>query len=47
VVKHWHRLPREAAKAPSLETGKDRLDWALSNLIQLEMSLLTAGGWAR
>jgi len=29
---------------PSLETFKARLDGALSNLIQLKMSLLTAGG---
>ncbi|KFM13018.1 hypothetical protein AS27_00999, partial [Aptenodytes forsteri] len=33
VVKHWHRLPREAVDAPSLETFKVRLDGALSNLI--------------
>ncbi|KFV52258.1 hypothetical protein N328_09268, partial [Gavia stellata] len=33
VVKHWHRLPREVVDAPSLETFKVRLDWALSNLI--------------
>ncbi|KFR03835.1 hypothetical protein Y956_13166, partial [Nipponia nippon] len=33
VVKHWHRLPREAVDAPSLETFKARLDGALSNLI--------------
>ncbi|KFV90168.1 hypothetical protein N327_06918, partial [Fulmarus glacialis] len=33
VVKHWNRLPREAVDAPSLETFKVRLDWALSNLI--------------
>jgi len=32
VVKHWHRLPREAVEAPSLETFKTRLDRALSNL---------------
>jgi len=30
MVKHWHRLPRDA---PSLETFKARLDRALSNLI--------------
>jgi len=34
VVRHWHRLPREAVDAPSLETLKARLDGALSNLIQ-------------
>ncbi|KFQ98782.1 hypothetical protein Y956_11673, partial [Nipponia nippon] len=33
VVKHWKRLPREVADAPSLETFKVRLDRALSSLI--------------
>ncbi|KFQ92895.1 hypothetical protein Y956_13564, partial [Nipponia nippon] len=33
VVRHWNRLPREAADAPSLEVFKARLDGALSNLI--------------
>ena len=47
MVKHWHRLPREVVDAPSLETFEVRLDGALSNLIELKMSLLTAGGWAR
>ncbi|KFR10064.1 hypothetical protein N306_13514, partial [Opisthocomus hoazin] len=32
VVKHWHRLPREAVDAPSLAVFKARLDGALSNL---------------
>ena len=32
VVRHWHRLPREAVDAPSLEVFKARLDGALSNL---------------
>jgi len=31
-------------EAPSLETFKVRLDEALSNLVWLKMSLLTAGG---
>ena len=44
VVKPWHRLPREVVDAPSLETFKDRLDRAWSNLLQLKMSLLSAGG---
>jgi len=44
VVKHWHRLSREVVNAPSLETFKVRLDRALSNLIQLKMSLLTLRG---
>jgi len=43
-VKHWHRLPREVADAPSLETFKARMDGALSNPIQLKMSLLITGG---
>ncbi|KFP20214.1 hypothetical protein Z169_06698, partial [Egretta garzetta] len=33
VVKHWNRLPREVAEAPSLEAFRARLDGALSNLI--------------
>ncbi|KAK4818443.1 hypothetical protein QYF61_013130, partial [Mycteria americana] len=44
VLKHWNRFPREVVDAPSLETFKVRLDGALSNLIQLKMSLLIAGG---
>jgi len=47
VVKPWHRLPREVVDAPSLGTLKVRLDRALSNLVWLKMSLLTAGGWSR
>jgi len=43
VMKPWHRLLREAVDAPSLETFKARLDGALSNLMQLRMSLLAAG----
>ena len=43
VVRPWQRLPREVVDAPSLETFKARLDWALSNLVWLKMSLLTAG----
>ena len=31
VVKHWHRLPREAVEAPSPETLTVRLDGGLSN----------------
>jgi len=33
VVKHWHRLHREAVTAPSLAVFKARLDGALSNLV--------------
>jgi len=31
--------------APSLETFKAKLDGALSSVIELKMSLLTAGAW--
>jgi len=44
AVKHWNRLPREVVEAPPLETSKARLDGALSSLVQLKISLLTAGG---
>ena len=44
VVKLWHRLRREVVDAPSLETFKARLDGALSNLIWVKVSLLSAGG---
>jgi len=44
VVKHWSRLPRELVEAPSLETSKARLEGALSNVMQLKMFLVTAGG---
>jgi len=44
VVKPWKGLPREVVDAPSLETFQARLDRALSNLIQLKMSLLIAEG---
>jgi len=33
VVRHRHRLPREAVAAPSLKVFKARLDEALSNLV--------------
>jgi len=33
----------EVVDAPSLETFKVGLDWALNNLTELKMSLLTAG----
>ncbi|XP_074424950.1 uncharacterized protein LOC141735717 [Larus michahellis] len=44
VVRHWTRLPREVVEAPSLEGFKARLEGALSNLIQWEVSLPRAGG---
>jgi len=39
VVKPWNRLPRGVVNAPSLETFQVMLDRALSDLIQLKMSL--------
>jgi len=33
IVRHWNRLPRKVADAPSLETFDVRLDGALGNLI--------------
>ena len=33
VVRHWTRLPREAAEAPSLAALQARLDGALSSPI--------------
>ena len=32
-MRHWHKLPREAVAAPSLEVFKARLDGALANLV--------------
>jgi len=45
VVRHWHRLPREAVAASSLAVFKARLDGALGNLVWWKVSLLMAGGW--
>jgi len=45
VVRHWHRVPREAVAAPSLAVFKTRLDGALSNLVWWKVSLHMAGGW--
>jgi len=45
VVKHWHRLPREAMDALSPEVFKARLDGALSNLVQWKMSCSWQRGW--
>ncbi|KFQ07764.1 hypothetical protein N330_13091, partial [Leptosomus discolor] len=33
MVRHWHRLPREAVAAPSLAVSKARLDGAWSSLV--------------
>ena len=44
VVRHWHRLPREAVDAPSLAVFKVSLDGALSTLVWWKVSLPMAGG---
>jgi len=44
VVRPWHRLPREAVAAPSLEVLKARLDGALNNLDWWKVSLPMAEG---
>ena len=44
VVRHWHRLPREAVSAPYLAVAKARLDGALSILVWWKVSLSMAGG---
>ena len=41
-MKPWNRLPREVVEALLLGALKVRLDQAVSPLIHLEMSLLTA-----
>ncbi|KFW02537.1 hypothetical protein N327_12267, partial [Fulmarus glacialis] len=33
VVKHWNRLPREVAGAPSLSAFRGHLDNALNNML--------------
>ena len=45
MVRHWHRLPREAVDAPSLEVLKARLDDVLGNLVWWEVSVPMAAGW--
>jgi len=45
VVRHWHRLPREAVAAPSLGGFKARLDGAFSNLVLWKLFLLMTGGF--
>lgn len=44
VARHYSKLPREVVDVLSLETFKARWDTALSNLIQLKMTLLIATG---
>lgn len=44
IPKWLTRAELVVAEASSLETLKARLDRALNNLLELQMSLLTAGG---
>lgn len=46
VVRHHHRLPREAVDTLSVGVVKARLDGALGSLVYWKVSLLMAGeGW--
>ena len=42
VIEHWHRLPREVVKFPSLEIFTSQLDMVLGN--QLWVALLEQRG---
>jgi len=44
-VTHWHRLPKEAVDAPSLQAFKTRLEVALGSLGCWWATLHIAGGW--
>jgi len=45
VVRHWHRLPRGAVGAMSLEMCKARWDGSVGSLIWWEAALPTAECW--
>jgi len=45
MVRHSHRLPREAVDTSHLEAFKARLDGILDNLISWVETLLMAGVW--
>ena len=45
MVKYWHRLPREAAGAPSLGMFKSRLDRAQGSLIWWVATSPWQGDW--
>ena len=44
-VRHWHRLPKEAIDAPSLEVFKARFNEALGSLVCWMATLDMAGDW--
>jgi len=43
---HWHRMPKEAVDAPSLQAFEARLDVALGSLGCWLATLHIAGGWS-
>lgn len=42
VMRHWNRFSRDVVAALSLETFKAGLNWALSSLVKLWISLFIA-----
>lgn len=44
LVKQWNKLSRGVVDGLTLETVKTRLDWVLSNRINLKMSLFRGIG---
>ena len=47
VLRHWHRLPPEAVRAPSLAVLQARLEAPLGNLTSWKLSLPMARAWDR
>jgi len=45
AARYWHRLPRKAEDAPSLESFKTSLDGALVSLIWYRVACLWQWGW--
>ncbi|KAM9519930.1 suppressor of IKBKE 1 isoform 1-T1 [Guaruba guarouba] len=45
VVRHWHRVPKDAVNTPSLAVFKAKLDRASGHMVLRKVSLLVAGGW--
>jgi len=41
-MRHWNKFSRDVVAALSLETFKAGLNWALSNLVKLWISLFIA-----
>ena len=46
VMRHWYRLLREVADAPSMETLRVK-EMGLRALMELWVSLFISGSWAR